>query len=690
MRIYHTAPPPPPPRPGQLDVTARPFSSTAIVSHAVDPTPFPVPPPPPPIPPRINQAAPSLSPHHTNHPGDIYGGSQNHGQHRQTPQLNLPAAGTQGNESWHSDAPLQAQIRAQKEEEARKVMEELRLEKERLQKKQEELERQALALEQQRREEYERHRETQERLERIKALAKEEEERRLERELQAEEERRQRAQWEEEEKIKRELEREQWRIEEEERNRRLLLQMADERYAAVFSMKEEMEAERRKQEAEEKAKVAERAAEAEIARLKEEEERETQARILQEQRDAEIARKLETTEEGEDQPSVNATTSHPASTAQTPQQRVSNDLPGYEQSQRPQATVSPPPPPPLPVHNEQADVQATHMGRPYANATANVTAPSVHPLPHNQSFPRLSPGGINPNTPNTSSHARFSMVVPPMHPQHPPTPVNPPTQHPGFPNAGTGQGPPYHNHFFPKPEAESPVVSSPGGIPQQRTGPNKLQRHSQSVGGGNPTGRPVVHNNGANSRQPTAPVPLGHIAGTPPLPLSAPALTTHSSVTNLNAARPPTSNSPLPSVPIDFASSPGAGGSSQPVASTSNPEPAAHLINEYPHPHGNASQQPIEPLSGISEDASLSSFDRISFFVSSQFTVLVGLLFAIKTFPQQHRYQTLSPWSRSLVHHILLLRTRGSTWLNSWRVKLCLSSSPLRLHWHEKSMVPLI
>jgi hypothetical protein len=606
MRAHHSGPPPPPPvpaRPGQPDLATRPFSAQGISYQNVETSPFPVPPPPPPIPPRIGQGGPSLSPSHAHPPGDVYGGFQNHGLHRPTSQLNLNASGSHSSEPWHSDASLQAQRRAQKEEEDRKAAEELRLEKERLRMEQEELHRQALALERLRQEEHERQlaamekiRKEQDDLARLKPMAKEEEERRLERERWAEEERVRRAKWEEEERIKRELEREQWRVEEEERNRRLRMEMADERFAAVFSMKEEMEAERLKQEAEEKRKAAEKAAEAEIARLKEEEERERQARLLQEKKDAEMARKLETTDEDDDQPSVNATTSHPSSTVQTPQQRTITDLPGYDQLQRPQVAVPPPSFEPQAI-NEQGDVHAPHMGRPHANTTANVSQPPTHLLPHNQSFPRLPAGMVNPNMPNGSSPVHYGMTMPPEHAQNPPAPIHAPTQHTGFPNAGTGQGPPYHNHFFPHREAENSPVSSPGGVAPHRTGPNKLQRPSNSVGGGNPTGRPPVHNNNGNPRPGTVAMPHpGHAAGSPSLP----------PITPPSSGRPSTANPPFATTPTDIHSSPGAGSSGQPPAPTPNPETSGHIVNEYPH--GNASQQPIEPLSGISEILLFPSF----------------------------------------------------------------------------------
>lgn len=589
MRTFQSVPGPPPvpARPTIQDIATRPLTSQGISHQNVEMTPFPVPPPPPPIPPRIGQAGPSLSP---NSPVGAHG-NFHHTLHRPTSQLNLA---THSNDSWNSESSLQAQLRAQREEDDRRAAEELRQEKERLRMEQEELHRQALELERKRREEYERQvaamekiRREQEELARLKAIALEEEERRLQREKWAEEDRIRREKWEDEERIKRELEREQWRVEEEERRQKLRLEMADERFAAVFSMREEIEAERLKQEAEEKSKAAVRAAEAEIAKAKEEAEHRRQAQILQEQRDAEMARKLEN-DADEDEPSTaHATASHPTSTVQTPQQ-VNNDLPDYEQLRRPQQGAILPPV----FKQEHEEIRPPHMGRPHANTTAGITSPGSHLLPHNQPFAR-PPLGL----PNGAPPMRHSMALPPEHAQPSPPPLhNPmhnPMQHPGFPNAGTGQGPPYHNHFFPTRELEnSPVPSPSGTTPSRPPGPAKLVRQSNSLGGRDP-GRPPAHNaNNQHQRNGTLPGPLqqhpGHVAGSPSLNMHPPPL----------GVRPSSANPAFP-VPAEASSSQGAGGSNSPMASTPNAGLVVPIANEYPH--GNASQQPIEPLSGISK-----------------------------------------------------------------------------------------
>lgn len=473
---------------------------------------------------------------------------------------------------------------------------------------QEELNRKALELERSRREEAERQhaamekiRKEQEELARLKAIALEEEERRraialeeeerrLQRERWAEEERIRREKWEEEERAKRELERAAWRAEEEERRERLRLEMADERFAATVSMREELEAERRRQEAEEKSKAAVRAAEAEIARAKEEAERRRQELLLQEQKDAEMARNLENSAEDEGPSTTGAVASHVSSTVHTPQP-VRNELPDYDHLRQPQVNVPIQPPAFKPEHEE---VRPPHMGRPHANTTASISSPP-HFLPHAQPFAR-QPLGI----PNDTANLRHSMIIPPDHAQPPHAQPPPPGPMPpaGFPNVGTGQGPPYHNHFFPHREVEETPVKSPGGVPPGRPpGPNKLVRQTNSLGGRDPNRPPahVVNNPGPRNNGPfPAPVPHhpGHVAGSPSLNMIPSPL--NGSPVN---GRPSTSSGAFPSAHMDHTQSPGAGGSGSSMAPSPNAGPTGHIVNEFPH--GNASQQPTEPLSGI-------------------------------------------------------------------------------------------
>ena len=337
-----------------------------------------------------------------------------------------------------------------------------------------------------------------------------------------------------------------------------------------------------------------------------------------------MARNLE---KEEDEPSTTgAVASHSSSMVQTPQQ-VRSELPDYEHLRRPQVTVPPPPafdPESVEVHQPQ------HMRRPHANTTAGISPPPSHLLPLNQPIPRPNLG-----MPNGSSPVRHSMILPHEHVQQSSAPLHTPVQHPGFPNAGTGHGPPYHNHFFPEREPEiTPIIPPASGPPARPPGPAKLVRQSHSLGGRDP-GRPPAHNaNNPNARNGPFPAPMqhhpGHSAGSPSLTMITAPLNAHSST--------PTANPAFLPPPVDVNSSPGAGGSNSPMASTSNIGPVpGHVVNEYPL--GNSSQRAIEPLSGISE---LSTFllEAISD-IYSQSTDLVDLHFATRIFLPRHQCQML-------------------------------------------------
>ncbi|CCA70156.1 related to kinetoplast-associated protein KAP [Serendipita indica DSM 11827] len=567
--------PPVPARPPHPDAFQRPLSAQGLVTG--ESSPFPVPPPPPPLPPRVGQA---VTPPATLGQNPNQGLYVEHALQRPLSQMNL-----NGTMYPHPTTAFDLQRQGyMRQEEERKLFEEIRLEKERLRMQREELERQQVEIERQKREEENRRLEA-ERIERerIEAQAREEAERR-ERELRerwAEEERARRAKWEEEERKRIEEERARWLAEEIEQNKRLQRELEDARLAAEMSLQAEREriaAEEREKRLEEETKAAIAAMEA-----KEKAERE-EARRIREEKDAAMARQMQ-----EESANTTGNANPPTSAHQTPQ-RVNGDLPLYDDPQA--VAVNPissqtPPPHHLnpPIHAQQsvhAPVHAAHPPpmRPHANTVHAISPPLVHPPPpeHVQRPPMHVnvPGQMN----QPMSHLmNQSPIHHPMmgQPEHPPFHAMMPPQ---LSNQNAGPSQPYRNHFFPSqneepPIAHPPVHPNPAQSRPQRT-PNKLVRQSNSVGGGNPNR--------------TSYAPNKHHVVAPPGPSHSPSGSGHFT-SSPSGSRPSTSTAM--ERPIgEHDSSPGAGPSTSAV-----PLSAPMHIPPVVHPPG--IQIPSDPLAGI-------------------------------------------------------------------------------------------
>jgi hypothetical protein len=522
-----------------------------------------------------------------------------------------------------------------REEALRRQWEEEERERERLKKEQEERAREEALRRQWEEEEREREllrqREEEERRAQEEALRKqlEEEEKRAREEALRkqweEEERARREKWEEEEYQRVEMQRAQWLAEEMERTERMRREMEDEKLAAIESVREQMEAARLKQAQEERLKASEQVARAEAERLKAIEERDRKAKLLQEDQDAEMARLMAESEE-DDEARPTTPIGHPGASARTPP-RPSIDLPGYEQLDRAQAvTPVPASQPPASTHSRTPSLSRPHANTLHGPVVQNppITMPEPHiyngPPPNTNNMhtqPALHPPVSTPNRHSVMTFPEERQGSPsqahvPNHPgpnvlpSHPGSPdhVFPPNN-PGFP--GPGNAAPYRNQFVP------PVSPNPSPVPNARpAGPNRLVRQTVSLGGSNP-GRQPAH---ANARPPLGPIAMPpHLMGTPPSHNMSPAghvppnhahavpptghMAGSASMSHVPNSTPPSSGRPSTShgpFSSEVDSSPGAGSSSQPLASGSS-STGISSASSYPQPY----RGPSEPLAGIGE-----------------------------------------------------------------------------------------
>lgn len=258
------------------------------------------------------------------------------------------------------------------------------------------------------------------------------------------------------------------------------------------------------------------------------------------------------------------------------------DLPGYDDARLTQAnpTISP-----NSVPSPQGHFQ-TGAFRPHSNSTAAMTSSPMNiPVPSSSMSnpnPTLNNIHVPPNMhPSGAPPLPHSMVLPqdPIRPG--PHNIQPPN-HPGFPNTGTGHGPPYFNHFFPHREAESLVAPSKSQ-PAPRPGPAKLVRPSHSVGGGNPGRVPQQHT-------PSHPGPSsihtpGHMQSSASI---------SSSMSSQSSGHRPN----IPSTSMQDMDYSAVAGSSRPSTSNSASNHGPHLSLQTNFPPAN-SYRPTEPLSGI-------------------------------------------------------------------------------------------